>query len=60
MSKKSSITINLIGLWIFGLLVGANARDLLPGEPSLPAGLMLAIGLLGSVGMFATLYRVVR
>ena len=60
MKNKNSILVNVFGLWVFGILVGANARDILPREPSLPLGVMLAIGLLGSLVMFAMLYTAFR
>ena len=60
MDKNKSSLISLLGLWAFGMLVGANARDLLPIEPSLPPWLLLTIGLLGSFAMFTALNRSVR
>jgi len=60
MNKRNTILVNLFGLWVFGMLVGANAIGFLPGEPSFPPGVMLAIGVLGSFGSFAALYKAVR
>ena len=54
MNKKNTILVNLFGLWVFGMLVGANARDLLPFEPSAPSWVLLVVGLVGSFVMFRT------
>jgi len=60
MNKQNTIRTNIFGLWVFGLLTGANVRQYLPGEPSLPAWVLVAIGLVGSLLMFATLYKATR
>lgn len=39
-----------LGLWASGMLVGANAIGYLPGEPSWPPAVLLAIGLLTTIG----------
>lgn len=49
-NKINTILINLFGLWVFGMLVGATTVGFLPGEPSFFPAVMLAIGVLGSFG----------
>jgi len=56
MNKKNILYAGL-GLWLSGLLVGANVVDFLPGEPSWPSWVILVIGLF--VG-FASLLRLLR
>jgi hypothetical protein len=61
MNKKYSVVWNLLGLWAFGLIVGSNVQEVLPGSSSsLPAEVMVAIGLIGSAAVFAGLYRALR
>jgi hypothetical protein len=60
MSKKRTILVNLFGLWAFGMLVGANVRDLLPGDPSVPSWLLLGVGVVGSFMMFGAVHKAVR
>jgi hypothetical protein len=36
MNKRNTILYAGLGLWASGMLVGANAVDFLPGEPSWP------------------------
>ena len=60
MNKKNTILVNLFGLWVFGILVGANVTDLIPGEPSLPSWVLLAIGLVGSFVMFGAVHKAAR
>jgi len=59
MNKKNTIRINMFGLWAFGMLVGANAAEFLPAEPSWPPWVLLAIGVLGSLGTSAALFKTV-
>jgi hypothetical protein len=59
-NKKNSTLVNLFGLWALGLIVGANLKDILSVEASLHPGVMLAIGLVGSVLLFAAHYRAAR
>jgi hypothetical protein len=60
MNKKNTILYAGFGLWVSGMLVGANAVDLLPDEPSWPSGVILAVGLLTSLGSARLLYRTFR
>ena len=57
MKKKNTLIVTGIGVWASGLLVGANAIEFLPVEPSWPAGVLLAIGLIASYGNLATLFK---
>ena len=57
MNKRNTLIATGIGVWVSGMLVGANAVDLLHVEPS---GVLLAIGLILSLGNLAVLYRTVR
>jgi hypothetical protein len=57
MNKRNTLIATGIGVWVSGMLVGANAVDLLRVEPS---GVLLAIGLILSLGNLAVLYRTVR
>jgi hypothetical protein len=59
MSRKNTIRTNMFGLWAFGVLVGANVAVLLPLDPAWPSGVLLAIGVLGSLGTSAALYQAV-
>ncbi len=58
--KRRSVVSNLFGLWVFGLLVGANAQDLLPGRASLPPEIMIGISLVGSTILFVGLVKTFR
>ena len=60
MNKRNGILINLFGLWAFGMIIGANVGDYLPGEPSFPAWMMLVIGIIGTIGVFIGLYKALR
>ena len=57
--KREIIGAGLV-LWVLGLLSGARASKLLPGELSLSPGVVLAIALLASIGNFVALYRMVH
>ncbi len=57
MNGDRSALWNLLGFWVFGLIVGANAQKLLPGNSSLPAEMMVVIGMIGSVVLFTGLRR---
>jgi hypothetical protein len=56
MNKRNTLVATGIGVWVSGMLVGANAVDLLRVEPS---GVLLAIGLILSLGNLAVLYRTI-
>ncbi|MCP4967697.1 MAG: hypothetical protein GY926_20995 [bacterium] len=60
MIRKRTAILNLLGLWVFGMIVGANIRELLPGGASWPAEVMIGIGVVGSAVMFGGLYRALR
>ncbi len=60
MNRERSPLWNLLGLWVFGLIVGANVQKLLPGNSSLPAEVMVAIGITGSVVLFIGLSKTLR
>ena len=60
MNKRNTILSAGFGLWVSGMLVGANAVGFLPGEPSWPSGVILAVGLLTSLTCLAALYGTVR
>jgi uncharacterized membrane protein (UPF0136 family) len=57
LSEKNKIIGVGIGVWASGVLVGANAIGLLPIEPSLPPVVLLAIGVIATIGSLAGLYR---
>ena len=56
MNKRNSILYAGFGLWVSGILVGANAMDLVPVEPSWPPWVILAIGLLTTLTCSMSLY----
>ncbi len=60
MKQKNSVLASGFVLWVLGVLVGAGAGDILPGESYLPAGVVLGIALLASVGNFAVLFKKVQ
>ena len=60
MNKRNEILFSLIGLWAFGLIIGANVGHYLPGESSFPAWVMLTIGVIGTIGVFSGLYKALR
>ena len=60
MMKRRTVVSNLLGLWVFGLIVGANAQELLPGSSSLPPEIMIGICLVGSAVLFTGLVKVFR
>lgn len=60
MNNRNTIFYAAFGLWVSGMLVGANAVDFLPAEPSWPPGVILAIGLLTSLTCLSALYRTAR
>lgn len=58
MTRRSSHLLLLgLGVWAGGALVGANAAELLPLEASWPAGVLLAIGVVVSLGNLLALRR---
>jgi hypothetical protein len=57
MSKKSVILLNMFGLWAFGMLVGANAADVLSIQPSWSPRVLLVIGIVGTLGTSGSLYK---
>ncbi len=57
MSKRNAFIATGIGVWASGMLVGANAIGFLPGEPSWHPGVLLAIGVIASIGNLAALLR---
>ena len=60
MTRKNTIRSNMLGLWIFGMIVGENLGELLPGGGSLPPWAMLVIGFVGSLGTSAALFKALR
>lgn len=60
MKRRLTLLLNLLGLWAFGLITGANASDLLAGEPTLHPWVMLAIGVIGSFIMYSGLQKELR
>lgn len=60
MNKRNTIFYAGFGLWVSGMLVGANAVEFLPGKPSWPSGVILAVGLLTSLTTMSALYRTAR
>jgi len=50
MNERNQVLYAGMGLWTSGMLVGANAIGYLPGEPSWPPALLLAIGLVTTIG----------
>ena len=60
MTKKNTILYAGFGLWVSGMLIGANLEDFLPGEPSWPPIVILAIGVLTSITTGSSLYRAAR
>jgi hypothetical protein len=57
MDNKNQILYAGLGLWASGMLVGANAIGFLPGEPSWPPTVLLAIGVLATLGCFRSLLK---
>ena len=57
MSNRSAILATGLVLWVLGVLVGASAGEILPGEFSVPAKVLLAVALLASLGNFAVLFK---
>ncbi len=60
MNKRNTILYAGLGLWVSGMLIGANVIGFLPGEPSWPPEVILAIGVLTSLGCSCTLYNNLR
>jgi hypothetical protein len=50
MNKRNQMLSAGIGLWASGMLIGANAIGYLPGDPSWPPPVILALGLLITLG----------
>ena len=57
MSNRKAILASGFVLWILGILVGASAGEILPGEFSVPNKVLLALALLASLGNFAVLFK---
>jgi hypothetical protein len=57
MNERNQILYAGIGLWASGTLVGANAIGYLPGEPSWPPAVLLAIGLITTIGCSRLLFK---
>ena len=60
MGKKQNVVALGFALWVLGVLTGANAGDLFPGNSVIPSGVMLVVALLASVGNFVVLYKKVN
>lgn len=50
MRERNRILYAGLGLWASGMLIGANAVAYLPGEPSWPPAVLLAIGIVTTIG----------
>jgi len=59
MNRMNTILLMAFGLWVSGMLVGANVVGFLP-EPAWPPGVILAIGLLTSLSSLAGLCKATR
>lgn len=57
MNRKQTILATGVVLWVLGVLVGASAADLLPGNSLIPSQLLLTIALLASVGNFVAFHK---
>ena len=57
MNSKNSVLVTGFVLWVLGILVGAGAGEVIPGQFSVPATTVLAVALLASLGNFVVLYR---
>ena len=60
MKTKRTVFATAIVLWVLGVLVGASAADILPGNSAVPSGALLTVTLLASLGNLLFLYRKVR
>lgn len=60
MGKKNSVLTTSFVLWILGVVVGAGATEVIPGQFSAPAKVVLAVALLASLGNFFVLYKKVQ
>ena len=57
MNKKNTVLTAAFVLWVLGVLVGAGAGEVFPGEFFAPAKVVLAVALLASLGNFVILYK---
>ena len=57
MGTKNTVLTTSLVLWILGILVGAGAVEVFPGQFSVPAKVVLAVALLASLGNFFVLYK---
>ena len=60
MNRRNTFIVTAFGLWVSGMLVGANVIGFLPGEPSWPPGMIVAVALITSVGTFSALLKANR
>jgi len=60
MNKTWNFMATGLGIWVSGIIVGANAADLWPGKAFLPAEMMLGVGLVASIGNLVVLFRAIR
>ncbi len=60
MNKRNTILYAGLGLWVSGMLIGANVVGFLPGEPSWPPTVILAIAVITSLGCAKALYNNLR
>ena len=57
MNNKKTVLATGFVLWVLGILVGAGAGEVIPGQSSVTAKAELAVALLASLGNFVVLYR---
>ena len=57
MDKKNTVLATGFVLWVLGILVGAGAAEVIPGQFSASAKVVLAVALLASLGNFIVLFR---
>ena len=57
MRERSQILYAGLGLWASGLLIGANVIGFLPDEPSWPPLVLLAIGIVTTIGCSGLLFK---
>ena len=60
MTTKQTVLATAIVLWVLGVLVGASAADILPGNSAVSSGVVLTVTLLASLGNLLFLYSKAR
>jgi len=60
MDNRNTVLATGLVLWVLGILVGAGAAEVIPGQFTASAKVVLGVALLASIGNFIVLSRKIR